>query len=210
MFWTCQVVFNKFCLYICTMEIWKNIEGYENLYQISSEGRVKSLGNGSSNSKERILKSYKDKDGYLRVSLWKEGKVKKYYIHRLVAQAFIPNPNNLPQVNHKDEKPSNNRVENLEWCDNKYNCNYGTHNERVAKALKNRKGFSKPILQFNLDSEFIRRWNSTREAERDLGFNQSNITKCCKGKLKTAYGYIWMYAVINGVEIDVDKIKKVA
>lgn len=113
------------------IEEWRVIEDYPD-YMISNLGRVKSLKYG----KERILKSNKDKDNYLRVPLHKEGKLKVHQIHRLVALHFIPNPNNLPQVNHKDEDPSNNVISNLEWCDAKYNINYGTRNEKVSKALK--------------------------------------------------------------------------
>ena len=167
------------------MEIWKDIEGYPN-YQISTMGRVKSLGNNKTR-KDKILKSYKNNKGYLVVHLYKEGKVKGYSIHRLVTSAFIPNPNNLPQVNHKDEDKTNNRVDNLEWCDNDYNRNYGTRTERVAKTL------SIPILQFNLDGKFIKKWDSIIQVERELGFANGNIGKCCKGKKKLAYGYKWHY-----------------
>jgi hypothetical protein len=166
-------------------EIWKNIEGYENLYQVSNIGRVKSLGNGSSNnSKERFLKSTKNTCGYLFVILYKEGKGKSHKVHRLVAQAFLPNHNNLPQVNHKDEDKTNNRVENLEWCDAKYNNNYGSRTEKRRK----------PILQFTKNNEFVRRWDSIIEVEKELGFKHSNISKCCKGKNKSVGGFIWGYA----------------
>ena len=98
-------------------EEWKDIEGYEGLYQVSSLGRVKSLKDNNDKSREKILKQGKMKNGYLKVNLWKNEKVKQYYVHRLVANAFIENPSSLPWVNHKDENPSNNRVNNLEWCD---------------------------------------------------------------------------------------------
>lgn len=113
---------------------------------------------------------------------------KNYLVHRLVASAFLPNPNNYPIINHKDENPQNARVENLEWCDSKYNNNYGTHNEKVAKSC------SIPILQFSLDGKFIRKWNSTKDAGRELDIDRGSITKCCKGKRKTAGGYKWGYA----------------
>lgn len=105
-----------------TDEVWKDIDGYDGLYQVSNMGRVKSFKWG----KERILKPYETGNGYLRVEL----QSKPFKLHRLVAQAFIPNPDNLPFVNHKDENPKNNMVDNLEWCDNKYNINYGTTQER--------------------------------------------------------------------------------
>ena len=113
-------------------EIWLNIEGYSN-YMISNYGRVKSL-NYRRTGKEKILSLKKDKKGYYYITLSKDGIGRNYKIHRLVAQAFIPNPNNLPQVNHKDENPSNNCVENLEWCTNEYNLNYGKCQEKRIKS----------------------------------------------------------------------------
>lgn len=188
------------------MEIWRDIEGYEGLYQVSSDGRVKSLEKVNNNHlvKEKILKSGNNGMGYLFVVLSKEGKIKNYTIHRLVAQAFLPNPDNLPQVNHKDEDKSNNRVENLEWCTQQYNNTYGTRLKKSAKAN------SIPILQFNLDSQFIKKWDSTMQIERELGFYHSNISNCCRGKYKTAYGFVWMYQKIGVFEIDVNKLKRVA
>ena len=168
-------------------EIWKPIEGYNGLYQVSNMGRVKSLGNNKTR-KEKILKLHSDKDGYLKVQLHKEGKKKNYLIHRLVAQAFIDNPNNLPQVNHKDEDKTNNCAENLEYCDSSYNTNFGTRNERIVKAN------SIPILQFTKSGEFVKKWNNAKEVERDLEISSSNIYKCCKGKLKSIGGYEWGYA----------------
>ena len=171
------------------MEEWKDIEGYEGLYQISSEGRVKSL-NYNHTGKDKILNGSKNKYGYLKVCLYKEGKKKTHTIHRLVTIAFIPNPNNFPEINHIDEDKTNNRVENLEYCDRKYNINYGNRNEKMAKSL------SKPILQFSLDGKFIRKWDSGMQVQKDLGFDNSNITKCCKGRknYKSVGGFIWGYA----------------
>lgn len=117
------------------IEIWKSLEflGYPN-YQVSNFGRVKSLKRG----KEKILKTYKDKYGYLILHLYNNSKVKTYFVHRLVALSFIPNPEKLPMINHKDESRDNNCVENLEWCDCKYNLNYGLRNIRLRKKLKGR------------------------------------------------------------------------
>lgn len=162
------------------IEIFEDIAGYEGLYQVSNWGTVKSLGNGNSNnSKEKILKPTKDKKGYLTVDLYKDGKRKIYKVHRLVAQTFIENPNNLPQVNHKDENKKNNAASNLEWCDAKYNINYGTRNEKISKQL--------------MCLETGKIYPSTREVQKQLGFAHSNISKCCNGKLKQAYGYTWCY-----------------
>lgn len=119
-------------------EIWKDIEGYEGLYQVSNLGRVRSvdrIGGRGRRFNGRILKPKVKTGGYLLVNFSKEGKRKMFSVHRLVAQAFIPNPEGLPQINHKDENPSNNRVENLEWCDGKYNCNYGIRNERRVQTM---------------------------------------------------------------------------
>ena len=125
---------------ITETEIWKPKKDYEGLYEVSNLGRVKSLGNGKSiNSKEGILKPGKIKQGYLQVTLCKNRKQKRFLVHRLVAEAFLPNPENLPFINHKDEDKTNNSVDNLEYCTREYNNNYGTRNERVAKANTNGK-----------------------------------------------------------------------
>ena len=164
-------------------EVWKNIEGYEGIYQVSNQGRVKSIGYG----KERILKPAKVGSGYLKVNLWKNGEKKQFLVHRLVCQTFIYNPYNLPEVNHRDENKTNNYVENLEWCDRKYNNNYGTHNQRMVEKL------SKSVLQFTKDGKFVKEWKSTKDVERNLGFNHSFISACCLGKYKFGYEYIWKY-----------------
>lgn len=172
-------------------EIWRDIEGYEELYQISSLGRVKSLGNGgSNNSKERIIKALVVSSGYLAVGLSKDGKQKQYLIHRLAANAFIPNPDNLPQVNHRDEDKTNNRVDNLEFCSAKYNSNYGTHNKRISESMTNNPKMSKKVLCI----ETGKIYPSTMQVERELGFSNSDISKCCRGiKHKTVGGFHWCY-----------------
>lgn len=175
-----------------TTEIWKPKKDYEGLYEVSNLGRVKSLGNGNSNnSKERILKPGKVKGGYLQICLSKNRKHKNFYIHRLVAEAFLPNPDNLPFINHKDEDKTNNSVENLEWCTFEYNINYGTRTLRANKTNTNGK-LSKPVLQFTLDGEFVREWESTMECGRN-GFNQGHVAECCRGERKSHKGYIWKY-----------------
>lgn len=199
-------------------EIWKSVVGYENLYEVSSFGNVKSVCRIITRKdkkpypiKEMMLKPRKTKYGYLEVVLCSCGMPKHLKIHRLVAQAFIENPLNLPQVNHRDENKENNHVENLEWCDRTYNMNYGTRTERAAKSnigkkrteeTKNRmksvwhdthdfsykrgKGTktSIPILQYSINNEFIREWESAREIERELGFCHSGILRCCKSTHK--------------------------
>ena len=168
-------------------EVWKTIDGYEE-YQVSDKGRVKSLKFG----KERILKPRRDTCGYLSVSLSKNGEIKQYMVHRLVAKVFIQNPNNLPEVNHLDENKENNSVENLEWCDQKYNHNYGTRNQRISEKNTNGK-LSKPVLQYTLDGEFVREWKSLMDVERNLGYFQTYISSCCLGKHKSAYKFVWKY-----------------
>lgn len=163
-------------------EIWKDIDGYEEKYKVSNLGRVKSI-NYNSTGKEKILKPVKDKDGYLFVILSKKGKCKRFSVHRLVAQTFIENPNNLPFINHKDENKTNNSVENLEWCDRRYNNNYGTRNERIGVAL------SKQVKC--LETGVV--YSSTWQAKRETGVSQGNISSCCNGKYKTAGGYHWEF-----------------
>lgn len=132
-------------------------------------------------------------DGYYVVNLKIDNKYKTYNVHRLVALHFIPNPYNLPIVNHKDENKLNNNVDNLEWCDYEYSVNYGTRGKRSGENMKNSKQRSKPILQYTKDLVFIKEFPSSNEIQRELGYLQSNILKCCKGKYKQAYGYIWKY-----------------
>ena len=176
-------------------EIWKDIKGFEGKYQVSNLGNVKSL-NYNRTKKERIL-TPKKRSGYLIVTLSKKGIHKDFLIHRLVAQAFIEKPENLPEVNHIDENKLNNRVENLEWCDRKYNNNYGTHNEMILKTrkLRNRKNAEKPVLQFTKDGKFVNEYKSISEAERCTEIYNGSICKCCKNikGYNSAGGYIWKY-----------------
>lgn len=168
-------------------EIWKDIRGYEGLYQVSNLGRVKSL----CFSTHRILKYNRTRCGYLTVALYKNGIQKRYLIHRLVAEAFIQNPLNLPEVNHKDENKENNSAENLEFCDHKYNSNYGSAIERAALKRTNGKGSIK-VLQFTLDNELVKEYPSSKECGRN-GFNQAAVSRCCRGKIKQYKGYKWQY-----------------
>ena len=181
-------------------EKWKPVKGFEGLYEISNLGRVKSLGNDKLR-KEKILKPDKTKKGYLLVSLWRNGKQKSFRVHRLVAEAFIPNPEGLPEINHKDEVKTNNCVSNLEFCDRKYNINYGSHNERSAASRINHPALSKSVeaSRFSDFSEICLRFSSTAEAERN-GYDHSHVSACCRGcfhregnnKYKNLY---WRFAV---------------
>ena len=181
------------------MENWKDILGYEGLYQVSDYGRVRTVARDIIRSngerlhiKERIRKIYIRPDGYAEVHLRKEGKGNSIKVHRLVAEAFIPNPNNLPMVNHKDETPSNNKVDNLEWCDREYNVNYGTCIQRMAEKRTNGKK-SKAVIQYTVEGIFVKRWPSCAEIERVLGYGNSNISACCRGKHNQVYGFKWAY-----------------
>lgn len=177
------------------IEIWKYIKGYENLYQISNLGRVKSMGNGnSSNSKERILKPTTNNKGYLYIGLCKDGKVKYYLVHRLVANSFIDNPDNYNEVNHINEDKTDNRVNNLEWCSREYNINYGSRIERARNSNINHPSTSKPIYSVNKTTNEIIYYQSINDAERITGIYSSNICSCLKGKLKSTGGYKWHYA----------------
>ena len=163
------------------IEEFRDIPGYEGVYEVSNLGRVKNVETG------RILKPGKITTGYLQVNLCKNGTRRKALIHRLVAYAFLSNPKNLPQVNHKDEDKTNNTVDNLEWCDCQYNINYGTRNERLIEKM------GKPVLQFDLQGNFIREWPGVRKVEEELGINNGNISMCCIGNRKTAGGYLWKF-----------------
>ena len=167
-------------------EVWKDIPGYENLYQVSNKGRIKSLYNYKRNGTDILIPRLKK--GYYTIGLRKSGKRKWIGIHRLVAMAFIPNENNYKCVNHKDENPINNVVSNLEWCTHKYNNCYGTRIERVKEKV------SKPVLKYDLKGNFIKEYKSLMEAYRDSNIKSaSNITMCCYGKYKQAGGYVWRY-----------------
>ena len=169
-------------------EIWKDIKGYEGLYQVSNMGNVRSL-NYHQTGQIQILRPWATTGGYLRVNLRKDGKGKNQAVHRLVAQAFIPNPNGFTEINHKDEDKTNNRMENLEWCDRIYNLNYGTRSERSAHARRNHPRRSKQVLCVETGAVYP----SGREAERKTGLFNGSISKACLGKHKTAGGFHWEY-----------------
>ena len=185
------------------MEEWRNIEEYKGLYQVSDCGRVKSLDRwithkGSKHFvKGRILKLCKANTGYMAVGLFKNGKGNWYLVHRLVAEAFLDNPDNLPCINHKDEDKTNNNVTNLEWCSYRYNANYGTKMKRISDKLKgvNNTKLSKTVYQYTLDGEFVKEWPSVNEIKRQIGYDCTSISACCRGKCKSAYKYIWRYKI---------------
>lgn len=181
-------------------EIWRPVVGYEGLYEISSFGRVKRLARVSVDSmgrvmtyKEKILTNYINKQtGYPCINLSKDGKVKSQNIHRLIAIAFIPNPNNLPCVNHVDEVRANSVLSNLEWCSRSYNNSYGSANaKRKATLRKNLEGKHKTIFQFNIDGSLVCIHQcGVSQLEELLGFD---ISDCLLGKSKTAHGFVFSY-----------------
>lgn len=167
------------------IEEWRFVPAYEGLYMVSNKGRVINCRTG------KILKPGKDKDGYLQVHIFKDGKSKRFYVHRLVALAFIPNPENLPCVNHKDENKQNNCVENLEWCTNKYNLEYSGIIEKFQKA--GTESIKTPIEVYK-NGELVGVFCSQIEAARQLGLDKGNIGKVLKGKYSQTGGYSFKYA----------------
>lgn len=179
-------------------EIWKDIKGYEGYYQISNKGRVKSL-HRIVIDKNNIKKVYKEKllditinkkNNYKYITLHKDNKYETKSIHRLVAETFIPNPNNYPEVNHIDENHFNNCVENLEWCTKEYNNKYGTNKERMISTQRNNNLYGIAINQYDLKGNFIKQWKSFKEIERILNYHHSNIIVCCKKRIKQSNGFI--------------------
>lgn len=156
-------------------EIWKDIVDFEGIYQISNLGNVRNIKNN------KLLKPFMNTNKYYQIDLWKESKRKHILVHKLVAEAFIPNNNNLPFINHKNENKLDNNASNLEWCNAKYNCNYGTRNLRL----------SSPIICIELNKKY----NSIKEASKELNIQQAHISGCCAGRkhYNTAGGYHWQY-----------------
>ena len=190
-------------MYICNMEeIWKDIEGYEGLYQVSNYGNIKAF-YYKGKKHQTLLRKSVGKLGYEMVGLNKNGVHKTFTVHRLVAQAFIPNPDNKPCIDHINTDKTDNRVENLRWCTQKENLNnpltkeiWGeTHKGRVVLSTRGGKHHNaKKIHQFTKDGIFIKEWSTPIEAARELGYRCSTtIRDCCRGKQKTAGGFIWKY-----------------
>lgn len=190
------------------METWKPVVGYEGLYEVSDLGRVRSVPRiirTKRGEKEfccrvkgQIIEPQERRHGYLAVSLYgkpsKNGRFTQKSVHRLVAEAFLPNPNNFTDVNHKDENKQNNALNNLEWMSHKGNTNYGTAQKRRAEKVRNGSR-SRKIDQLDISGNYIRTFPSLAEAHRQLGFAQSNIHHAISGRYSSAYGYKWRYAI---------------
>lgn len=191
-------------------EIWKDIEGYEGLYQVSTKGRVMKLAREFYRSngciiryKQRILQLQKRKDGYIGVSLLRMYKKQSFLVHRLVAKAFIPNPDNLKYINHKNEIKTDNCVENLEWCTSSYNNSYGTHTKKIEEKRRIHNFTHKsPVVQMTLDGKEIARYDSVYFASKETLVDQSSIYKVCAGKphFLSAGGYRWAFVNIDSKE----------
>ena len=163
--------------------LWKSIPGYEGIYEISTAGQVR-----GKNGPRKTLLTW---DGYAYVKLCNRGKEKKHKIHRLVAIAFIPNPHIFAVVNHKNEIKTDNRVENLEWCDRVYNTNFGERNRKAGIGI--RKANSKRVSRFDKAGNYIDSFDSIKIAAAALNIMPSAISRCANAKRKTAGGFVWKY-----------------
>lgn len=190
-------------------EVWQPVKDYEGLYEVSSLGRIRSLNHAVIDScgkkqhfKGRLLKPCCTSGNYLIVTLHKGSQKKNFLVHRLVASAFVPNPHNYPQINHKDENKHNNKISNLEWCTAHYNNFYGSHMRRAIvtrrsnvnwkrSIVKNAEARKKTVIQCNMNGQTLKVWPSLSEVEKKLKINRSNISACCHGRRENAGGYVW-------------------
>jgi len=168
-------------------EIWKDIKGFESMYQVSNQGNVRSL-RAYAKKRGRLLALRTNYSGYIQTDLCKNSKKYTFRVNRLVAEAFIPNPHHYPQVNHIDENKKNNDVSNLEGCTAKYNCNYGNKTKYAGKKIS--ESHKKKVVQISKSGMIVKIWTSIKEAQQH-GFN--NISACCSHKRRTSSGYRWEY-----------------
>lgn len=186
-------------------EEWRDIVGYEGKYQVSSLGRVRSFARSNI---PRIIVPHYDKDGYVMYPLFNNGKPIPKKGHRLVAIAFIPNIKNLPQINHKDEVKDNNRVSNLEWCDNLYNNRYGTKRQRQSHYAMYHGHFLRKVRQYTMNGIFIKEYISSRMAERETNIKHQNIIEACKQNTTHSGGFLWCYANDTKRIAEIENLRK--
>ena len=179
-------------------EEWRTITNWDR-YAVSNFGRIIAYsspyicGGRVCYRKPQLIKP-RNHGLYLSVVLSNGDRTRKcILVHRLVATAFLPNPNNLPFINHKDENGKNNYVDNLEWCTQKYNCNYGTHNARMAKTLSDTAYQKRKVVQLTLDGKYIATFDSIKSASQKVCSAHSAISKCCRNQISQSHGYKWMY-----------------
>lgn len=190
-------------------EIWKDINDYEGSYQVSNYGNIRSLTrkvnkwDGEKTIKGQLIKQELNNSGYYKVSLYKSQKYKHFYIHRLIATHFISNPENKPCVNHINGIKADNMAENLEWCTRSENSKHAFKLGLLKCHLPSMKGVhgynhqsSKPVLQYDLNGNFIREFPNAMEIKRELGFSNSYISSCCNERYKKAYGFIWKFKTL--------------
>lgn len=172
------------------METWKAIKGFDGKYEVSDEGNIR-------NASGTILKRKRNNRGYVQACLYKDGTAYYFLLHRLVAEAFVPNPCNLPQVNHKDEDKENNAADNLEWCTNLYNRRYGTGYKRSCEKHDYKAialSHSKAVEQYTESGELVAVYPSVIDAQNETGVCEGSIRCCCYGRYRQAGGYVWKYA----------------
>lgn len=193
-------------------EVWKDVVGYEGYYEVSNLGRVRSLGHDAWHKGKILKPSFDGKRNYLFVGLHKNGKATQRNVHRLVAETFIQNPDNLPCVNHINEVKADNRAINLEWCTVEYNSNYGNAKKnmidsrrknndqeeinRKIKETKRKNGSlscEKPVAQYTMNGTLVSTYDSATDAERKTGISRGGIQRCCIGRYLQAKGFIWKY-----------------
>lgn len=178
-------------------EIWRDIPGFEGEYQVSTMGNVRTIEHlvpwrgRLYHVKSKLIKKQIGTKGYIIVRVHKNGVGKTLKVHKLIKNTFHgPNPKDKPEINHIDENKDNNSISNLEFCDSDYNNNYGTRNERIKETLRKQ---LKPINQYDINHNFIKRWESSIDIQETLGIKSHLITRCCRGVGKTVHGFVWKY-----------------
>ena len=187
-------------------EVWRNVKNYDGYYMVSNQGRVKSLTINVKQygykvfylgvSKGKILTPEKDKNGYESVLLYKDGVKQRQMVHCLVGDAFPEIcGEHLPgyEISHLDENPANNKATNLRWVSHTTNINWGSRTNKARQSLTNHIVFSKPVIQYTLAGEYVAEYESAHEAERANGYAKNTVSRCCNGKRKSVYGYVWKY-----------------